>query len=167
MNMKKKDILTFMKVLSAFEERSTCAKTKVACLLVRDGRIMSTGWNGALSGQTHCSELFDFGVEMDDRVKEILLEQHHDFQLKNEMHAEMNAIAFAAKKGVSTDGCSLVVSLATCTQCAKVIAAAGICEVFYRDDYSYDKEAHDFLRNAGVNMFKVSNIFDSNIKLEY
>jgi len=139
-----KDIRTYTEVLSIFEKRSTCAKRKVAAIIVRGGRIVSTGWNGVPSGMKHCCDVFSPEDIAEDPS------EHHLYQNQYEIHAEANAIGFAARHGVSTDGCDIYISCSPCYSCAKTIVASGIKRVFYRDKYDYDSAAVEFLERCGV-----------------
>ena len=96
--------------------RGTCKRAQVGALLVRDGRVICTGHNGSPPGEPHC---LDVGCEMEDG---------HCIRTT---HAETNVIAFAARNGISTDGCSIWVfgwDGGICHRCMKVLKAAGITE---------------------------------------
>ena len=137
----------FSKILDAIRERSTCHRLKVGALIVRHGRTISSGWNGVRKGGIHCSEHFK-GI---DPESDIFRSAHALFSEKYEIHAEQNAIAYAARNGIATDGSTLYTSLAPCAACAKLIVAAGIKEVFYRDLYDRSNDGILFLNDAGVN----------------
>jgi dCMP deaminase len=101
----------------------------VSALIVKDGRIISTGYNGTLKGAPNCCEVH--GRDSFDR------EEHHKWSLMNEIHAEQNAIAVAAKTGISLDGCICYCSLQPCNTCLLLLIQTGIREIVYVD--SYDK----------------------------
>lgn len=145
--MDKKDILTFKKILKVFEQRSTCIRLKVAAIIVKDGRIISTGWNGVPSGMIHCKEYF----------KDKSIENHHDFSEKYEIHSEANAISFAAKTGISTNNSILFVSLSPCVNCAKLIIQSGIKEIYYITKYD-NEDSNIAIENLLKNNIKVIKI---------
>ena len=136
----------FGKILDAICERSTCHRIKVGALIVRDGRIISTGWNGTYSGGTHCSEHFKGIDSTTDEFKQL----HREFSERYEIHSEQNAIAYAARNGIATDGATMYISLSPCSNCAKLIVASGIKTVFYRDIYDRMTEGLDFLIKSGI-----------------
>jgi dCMP deaminase len=98
-----------------FAERSSCPRLSVGVVLVRDGRIISTGYNGAPPGMAHCTEV---GCDMGEGCKRAI-------------HAEVNAIAWAARNGVSTYGATMFSTRAPCVACAQVALAAGIVQIHY------------------------------------
>jgi dCMP deaminase len=98
-------------------QRGTCPRARVGCVIEKEGRILSTGYNGSLPGQPHCD---DFGCEMVDG------------HCVRTIHAEANAICFAAKYGISLEGSTLYVtgwSGGACHRCYKLAKAAGIKEI--------------------------------------
>ena len=146
----------FLEIAIAFAKQSTCCRKQVGAILVKDGRIISTGYNGVLSGYQHCNELpfakHDWTKnDIDSKISQL----HHQFAVQNEVHAEQNVIAFAAKNGVSTDGCTMYTTLAPCNDCSKLLAAAGIKEVFYLEDYDRCSSGIEFLQKHGVSVVKL------------
>ena len=127
--MNTKDIETFSEVLDIFAKRSTCARLQVASLLIKNGRIISTGWNGVPAGMEHCEHVFAGQDMTDPEVKE----KHRLFSEDNELHAEQNCIANAPIRG---EGCDIFVSVSPCKQCAKLIIAEGIKSVYYKTHLS-------------------------------
>ena len=128
--MKRRRLSTFKRILKALEHSSTCAKIKVAAILIKKGRIISTGWNGTPSSMTHCEDIFK-GKELGlPGEKTKLSEEHHKFAVHHEIHAEMNAIYNAAENGVSLkDSTIYVIGLPICHDCAKGLIQAGIRRV--------------------------------------
>lgn len=104
------------KVAYAVAERSTCSRLQVGAVIARSGRIISTGYNGAASGEEHC---------------------HHedDSACPHSVHAEANAVVFAARHGVSTTGTTLYLTHSPCFSCAGLILNAGISAVMYQEEY--------------------------------
>ena len=93
-------------------QRGTCLRAKVGCVIEKDGRILSTGYNGSSPGESHCE---DVGCQMEDG------------HCVRTVHAEANAICFAAKHGISLNGAVLYVTgKAICHRCEKLAKAAGI-----------------------------------------
>ena len=136
---------TFMEIASLFAGHSSCIKRKVGAILVKDLRILSTGYNGTPVNFINCDEYFMNGGEL----------SHHDFHECYEIHAEQNCLAFAAKNGVSTKDCILYVTTAPCVNCAKLIIASGIKEVIYRDVYKNDNGIK-LLSIAGIKCRQIS-----------
>lgn len=124
----------FMEIAQVVSKRSTCSRKKVGCILVVDGRIISTGYNGVLPNVNH-----DEGLDEDGNSKTV--------------HAETNAIAFCAKYGIPTQGAQLWVTLSPCDKCAEIIIQAGIKEVVYLDLYR-DQGGLDKLINNNVKVYK-------------
>lgn len=146
--MSKKDQLTYREILKVYEKRSTCKRLQVACVVVRDGRPIVSGWNGTLSGDKHCTDHFkDYTNE---EMQTTMRETHHHFSKHNELHAETNAIAYAARKGISLEGADAYVSLCPCLPCSMLIAAAGIKKVFYENLYDRDIEGIKYLTDRGI-----------------
>ena len=99
--------------------RSSCTKLHVGCILVRDNRIISQGYNGFLAGCTHTSQKRD-GHEVAT------------------VHAEQNAIVDCAKRGVSCNECKAYITHFPCLNCTKILLSAGIAEIWYINDYNND-----------------------------
>ena len=134
----------FIDILKRTEKMSTCESTQVGCIIVRDGRIISTGWNGVPAGKKHCNEIYAFGALPTNG------ENHHDWSPLNELHAETNAIGYAAQNGVSTKDAILYTSVSPCMDCAKLIVASGIKEVWYIKEYHRTTAGIDFLNNNKI-----------------
>lgn len=141
--MKKID-KTFVEILKSLEKNSTCIKHQVAALIVKDDRIISSGWNGVPSGQAHCEEVFKGQAKEEYRVP------HRQWSLDNELHAEWNAICFAAKNGIATNGADMYISLPPCNICVNLIRASGIKRVFYKKKHKRSNEGIQKLKDAGI-----------------
>ena len=132
-------------ILRNLANASTCDRAKVGCIILKDNRIVSTGYNGSLPGHEHCSskkkETFEknpggglsYKVMVDDN--HLLVEGH----CIRTVHAEQNAICNAAKNGVSLEGCTLMVTHSPCPVCTKLIIMAGIKKVYYLKPYRLDE----------------------------
>lgn len=118
----------FMDIINIVKERSTCLRRKVGAVVVKDKRILSTGYNGAPSGCKHCGEMGCLREAMD-----VPSGQRHE--LCRGSHAEQNAIVQAAKHGASIDGGTIYVTAQPCVICSKLIINSGIRRVVYSGSY--------------------------------
>lgn len=132
----------FMGIVELVAKRSTCLRRSVGAALVRDKRILATGYNGAPSGLHHC---LDVGC-LRERLQVPSGERH---ELCRGLHAEQNAIIQAALHGVSVKGSTLYCTNQPCIICAKMIINAGITMAVVKDGYA-DKLAEEMLAEAGV-----------------
>ncbi len=136
----------FLEVAGLVSKRSTCLRRRVGAVLVRDKKILSTGYNGAPSGVKHC---IDIGC-LREKLK-IPSGQRHE--LCRGLHAEQNVILQAALHGTSTKGSDLYVTNQPCMICAKMLINAGIKEIIICDGYP-DEMAAKFLKEAKVKIRK-------------
>ncbi|QYY34758.1 cytidine/deoxycytidylate deaminase family protein [Ruficoccus sp. ZRK36] len=127
-----------MSILMA--SRSPCERLHVGCVIVSDNehknRLIAAGYNGFLPGSPHLSRIRD----------------SHE---QGTVHAEQNAIADAARRGVNLDGATAYITHFPCINCAKILCAAGIKVVKYLDDYRNDPIALELLQEAGVEVIKL------------
>lgn len=125
----------FMATAMLISTRSPCDRLHVGCVIVSGGerknRIIAAGYNGYLPGTPHISRIRD-GHE------------------QATVHAEQNAVADAARRGSSVEGAIAYVTHYPCINCAKILAAAGIAEIRYREDYHNDPIVAPLLTEAGV-----------------
>ena len=146
--MSTKYLSMYKGILESVEQSSTCGRLQVGALIVKDGRVISMGWNGVPSGQDHCNEHFKSrGWDVSEKF---MSEEHHKFAIRNEIHAEQNAVAYAAKSGISTDGAELYITYSPCRDCAKLIVAAGIEEVYFTNEYDRDYGGVEFLKKNNI-----------------
>lgn len=145
--MKEKHIFLCFDVLKQIEKLSTCASKKVACLVLKDTRIVSYGYNGTPPGFQHCNEIFSADEIL---ANTDMRHEHHEWSSKHELHAEQNAIAFCARNGISTDGLSIFCTLSPCIDCSKLIIASGITDVYFTKLYDYNEKGLDFLHQNSV-----------------
>jgi dCMP deaminase len=124
----------FMDIARQVAKRSTCPRAAVGSVIVKDRRILTTGYNGSPMGLPHCTE-----------VGCLIVEGH----CVRTLHAEQNAIIQAALHGVSVKESTIYVTHQPCLNCAKMIINAGIVRVVYGGDYPDDR-ARVFLSEAGV-----------------
>jgi dCMP deaminase len=109
----------FMETAELASVRSPCERLQVGCVIVKDNRLISMGYNGFLSGTEHRS---------------IVRDGHEQATI----HAEMNAVTDAAKRGVSIDGSVAYITHYPCINCYKALASSGVQKIYYRNDYKND-----------------------------
>jgi dCMP deaminase len=128
-----------MSIARVISFRGSCPKLRVGAVIAYQGRIISIGYNGSAPGLPHC---LDVGCELDEKGHCI-----------RTIHAEMNAIAWAARYGISTDECELYTTNSPCVICAKAIASAGILKVHYQAEYD---QSHGliYLEKTGIQIQK-------------
>lgn len=142
---------TFLNIAKEISNLSHCVSHKVGVVLVKDGRILSTGINGTPAGFKNCDEVFD--------EKDFSREEHHRFSENYEIHAETNAILFAAQNDISIKGATLYSTLHPCNHCLKMICNSGIKEIYYSDEYDlfdYDADIKNMLTMCGVHLHHIS-----------
>lgn len=132
----------FLEVARLVSKRSTCIRRKVGAVLVKDKRILATGYNGAPSGLKHC---IDIGC-LRQKLKIVSGERH---ELCRGLHAEQNALIQASLYGISVRDSALYATNQPCIICAKMLINAGIEEIIIDSGYP-DKMAVDFLREAKI-----------------
>lgn len=118
--------------------RGTCDRLWVGAAVARDSRVISTGYNGNVAGSMHCQHASDGG----------------DFGCETAVHAEANAIVFAARHGVSVYEAELWTTHQPCLQCAKLIVNAGIVRVYFEHSYRL-REGLELLIHTGIEVFRV------------
>ena len=134
----------FMKIASAVSERSTCDRAFVGCVLVREKRILTSGFNGSPAGQAHC-----------DESGHLMVDKH----CVRTIHAETNAIIQAALHGVSTRDSTCYVTHLPCINCTKALINAGIVRIVYGEAYRMDENAMEFLKAAKIEVVHHTNGF--------
>lgn len=130
---------TLMQMAKLMADRATCSRAQVGAIIVKETRPVSSGYNGTAAGLPHCNHKCDCTkLPTNPNPKHHWADCQSRQPCKYSVHAEANAIAFAAKHGVSTDGATLYTTMAPCIECAKLIVNAGIIRVVaasqYRDD---------------------------------
>lgn len=121
----------FKQIAEITAKRSPCKRLHVGCLLVKDNRIISQGYNGYLPGCPHEQKLRD----------------GHEIAT---VHAEMNAITDCAKRGVSSLGSTAYITHYPCKDCMKALCAAGVKEIYYINNYHNDELVNYFSQIAKV-----------------
>ena len=137
----------FMKLAQLVATRSTCLRRQVGAVLVRDKRILATGYNGAPSGMAHC---LDIGCIRD----QLKISSGTRAEICQAIHAEQNAIIQCAVHGVPTGGSTIYVTHQPCTICTKILIGGGIKRIVYLDPYP-DEFAQKLLKEAGVSLEQI------------
>ncbi len=150
----------FINMAQLIAAQSTCCRLQVGAVLVKESRVISMGFNGVPSGQQHCEDKFKEIYQNNFKTKypdyqaflqsQDFKDEHGQFSNDNELHAEQNAILFAAKNGISSAGSTLYVTLSPCINCAKVVITAGVSKVYFKDLYDRSQEGIVFLNKNGV-----------------
>tara|TARA_B110000967_G_scaffold210097_1_gene270600 strand:- start:6220 stop:6630 length:411 start_codon:yes stop_codon:yes gene_type:complete len=121
----------FKQIVEVTASRSPCTRLQVGCLLVKDNRIISQGYNGFLPGCPHESKM----------------QNEHE---QATVHAEQNAITDCAKRGVSCDNADAYITHYPCVNCMKLLCASGIHNIFYINDYNNDPLVEYFFTKSSV-----------------
>ena len=119
----------FMTITRQVAERSTCTRAKVGAVIVRDKNILATGYNGAPAGMPHCTDVGCLVYTSRTPAGET---EENCFRT---IHAEINAIAQAAKNGAAISGASIYITHTPCIHCLKVLVNTGIKHVYYEHEY--------------------------------
>ena len=136
----------FMNITTLVAQRSTCTRRAVGAIIVKDKRILSTGYNGAPTGIRHC-------LEVGCLRESLQVPSGERHELCRGIHAEQNAIIQAAYHGVSVKGALLYCTNQPCAICAKMIINAGIKKIYYQSGYT-DALAQEMLTEAGIDLIK-------------
>jgi len=134
----------FMEIVKVVGMRGTCDRGRSGSIIVKDKRIVSTGYVGAPVGLSHCDEV---GHEMHTVVHEDNHESRHCIRTT---HCEQNAIVQAARFGAAVDGATIYCNMTPCYACAKMIINAGIKRVVCRQDYHAGQRSKEIFAQAGV-----------------
>jgi len=132
----------FMSIVNAVGQRATCDRGRSGCVIVKEKRILTTGYVGAPSGLPHCDEV---GHLMKSVTHEDGSISQHCLRTA---HAEANAISQAARFGISLDGATLYCKMTPCDACAKLLINAGIKKVVC--EKRYHRGAQELLEKAGI-----------------
>lgn len=132
----------FMAITDVIGTRGTCDRGRAGCVIVKDKRILATGYVGAPAGLPHCDEV---GHEMHKVVHEDGSETMHCIRTT---HAEQNAIAHAARVGIALDGSTLYCKMTPCYTCAKIILNAGIKRIVVQKDYHASKQSKRIFKES-------------------
>jgi len=122
--MNKRHLKLYKNIANLIMDCSADKKKKVGAILIKDGRILATGYNGQIPGEKH--------IPIERNGKDI-----------STVHAEQNVLCFCAKNGISTNDCELITTLYPCNDCTKLLIQAGIKRIYYIEE-----------KNIGDNIFK-------------
>lgn len=137
----------FMSIADMVKTRSTCTRRQVGAVIVKDKRILTTGYNGTPAGLKHCSEVGCLREQLG-----IPSGQRHE--LCRGIHAEQNAIIQAANFGVPIQGGTIYVTLSPCILCTKMLINAGITRIVAKEAYN-DELALKMLEESGIEYIKL------------
>ena len=137
----------FVETTKLVAKRSSCVKAQQAALLIKDNRIISFGYNGPPAGTLNCLEDGGEDVCGKDSNGSCFLG----------VHAEQNAIGYAARNGIDTEGCIIYCTMTPCISCAKLVVAAGIKEFYYLTEYRLD-DGLRFLEYCGITAWKIDTL---------
>ena len=126
----------FKNIVIETKKRSPCERLQVGCVLVKDNRIVSQGYNGFLPGTPH----------------ESIVRDNHE---QATVHAEQNAISDCAKRGVSCLGSTAYITHYPCVNCMKILCASGIKDIRYIEDYRNDNIVKKISDISGVNIYRI------------
>ncbi len=137
----------FINIAHELSTASKCVSKQVGAVIVKNGRILSTGYNGTPSGFTNCNDHWNGEYTKD----------HHEWSKTYEIHAEMNAIIWAAREGISIDGATIYVTLEPCSECSKNLIASGIKRIVYDRAYEYTHSdtISKFIKENGVKIEQI------------
>lgn len=138
----------FINIAFELAKASKCVSKQVGAVIVKDGRILSTGYNGTPAGFTNCCDYWNGEYTP----------EHHEWSKTYEIHAEMNAIIWAAREGISIEGATIYVTLEPCSECSKNVIASGIKRIVYAKSYEHTHSAviSKFIKDNGVSIEKLS-----------
>ena len=137
----------FVETTKLVAKRSSCVKAQQAALLIKDNRIISFGYNGPPAGTLNCLE---------DGGEEICGKDSNGSCFLG-VHAEQNAIGYAARNGIDTEECIIYCTMSPCISCAKLVVAAGIKEFYYLTEYRLD-DGLRFLEYCGITAWKIDTL---------
>lgn len=147
----------FMEIAMIVARRATCTRKHVGAVMVRENRIVSIGYNGAPPGLPHCDEAGCGGgvPHITDEQSTPGKTNYYDYPngCTRAIHAEMNAVAFAARQGAPTDDATMYCTCATCANCAALLVSSGITRFVYLEPYRLTAGI-DLLTEAGIEVIQ-------------
>lgn len=146
----------FLEIASVVAKRSTCMRRHVGAVVVREGQILSTGYNGAPSGMEHCEDVGCVRAQQN-----IPPGERHE--LCRGVHAEQNAIIQAAIHGVSIEGATVYLTCQPCILCTKMLINSKIKRIVYAGEYP-DKMSMEFLKSTGMDITIINKLDEKSIK---
>ncbi len=139
----------FINIAKELATASKCVSKQVGAVIVKDGRVLSTGYNGTPAGFTNCCDYWNYEYT----------DEHHEWSKTYEIHAEMNAIIWAARKGICVEDATIYVTLEPCSECSKNLIASGIKRIVYAKEYehTHSDTISKFIEDNGVSIEKLSS----------
>lgn len=144
----------FMSIADMVGSRGTCDRGRSGCVIVKDKRVLVTGYVGSPAGLAHCDEV---GHEMHKVTHTDGTESMHCIRT---IHAEQNAVAQAARIGVPLDGGTVYCKMTPCYVCAKILMNSGIKRVVAAKDYQASKQSKRIFKEGGIKL----TILDSEVE---
>jgi dCMP deaminase len=144
----------FLDLCEAVARRATCDRGRSGCVIVKDKRIMTTGYVGAPAGLPHCDEAGHDMRKVFNSNREVT--QH----CVRTLHAEQNAIIQAARFGISLEGSTLFCKMTPCRTCAMMIINAGIKRVVCEKRYHADSDTIEMFKQAGISLTIMNDEFE-------
>ena len=137
----------FLNIANEISSASKCVSKQVGAVIVKNGRILSTGYNGTPPGFQNCCDYWDGKYTS----------EHHNWSKTYEIHAEMNAIIWAAREGISIKDATIYVTLEPCSDCSKNLIASGIKKIVYSKAYEHNdsNKITQFLKDNGVEIKQI------------
>lgn len=136
----------FMELAEVVAKRSTCLRRNIGAVVVKDKRVLATGYNGAPTGLSHCSDVGclreRMGIPSGERV-----------EMCRGLHAEQNALVQAARYGIPLEGSVIYCTNQPCVTCAKMLINAGVTKIIYKHPYP-DRLAQDLLAESNVTVVR-------------
>ena len=126
----------FSKIIKVTAKRSPCDRLKVGCIIVKDNRIIASGYNGFISGFKH----------------ESIVRDNHE---QMTVHAEQNAICDVARRGVSVENSTIYITHYPCINCFKSIISSGIKKIYYLNDYKNDELVEKLINDYNIQCIKL------------
>lgn len=132
----------FIAIAYEIASASKCVSRHTGAVIVKDGRIVSTGYNGTPSGYVNCR----------DHFKDVYGPDHHDWSYRYEIHAEMNAIVWAARNGIAIEWATMYCTYEPCFDCVRAIIAAGLKRIVFCEKYKHhcSNDVRDFVEANGA-----------------
>jgi len=137
----------FLNIAYEIATGSKCVSRHTWAVIVMDNRILSTGYNWTPAWYTNCKDYWNWEYS----------EKHHDWSYKYEIHAEMNAIVWAARNWIKIEWATLYSTYEPCFDCTRAVIAAGLKRIVYREKYKYHSwtELQDFLKATWVEIEQI------------
>ena len=147
----------YMQTAFLLSKKSKCVSKQVGSVLVKDGRIISMGYNGSHPGNINCDEMFD--------RKHIDFDDHHKWSRIYEVHSEMNCLSFSAKNGINVNECTLYTTLSPCQDCLKTLLQAGIKRIVFLVQYHRNMIPKEFMKYMSENSIILQQLVPKNMFL--